>query len=148
MPCQIFPCRALMIRAVQNISVPCRAWYQDLSTRILVPGSWCQDLGTRILVQGSWYHDPRTKILVATEILTPRVSDEFSGACYQDLCTRCWHQCSCNVPDLPHRIVLTGAATISSLPCHVETTVSTCPCHVATTLVPSVPALPTGPIPF
>ena len=29
-PCQIFPCRALMIRAVPNISVPCRA-------KILVP---------------------------------------------------------------------------------------------------------------
>ena len=29
-PCQIFPCRALMIRAVPDISVPCRA-------RILVP---------------------------------------------------------------------------------------------------------------
>ena len=28
-----FPCRALMIRAVPNISVPCRAWYQDLGTK-------------------------------------------------------------------------------------------------------------------
>ena len=71
-PCQIFPCRALMIRAVPNISVPChawpcqdlgtRSWYQDLGTRILVPGSWYQDLGTKILVPRSWYQDPGTKI--------------------------------------------------------------------------------------
>ena len=47
-PCQIFSCRALMIRAVPNISVPCRA-------RILVSGSWYQDLGTNILVPRSWY---------------------------------------------------------------------------------------------
>ena len=55
MPYQIFPCRALMIRAVPNISLPCHAWYQDLGTRILVPRSQYQDLGTRILVPRSWY---------------------------------------------------------------------------------------------
>ena len=79
-PCQIFPCRALRIRAVPNISVPChawpcqdlgtRSWYQDLGTEILVPRSWYQDLGTRILVPRSWYQDPDTKILArhGTEI--------------------------------------------------------------------------------
>ena len=46
-PCQIFPCRALRIRAVPNISVPCHAWpCQDLGTKILVPRSWYQDPGT------------------------------------------------------------------------------------------------------
>ena len=54
MPCRAriwFPCCALMIRAVPNISLPCLvpgSWYQDLGTKILVPRSWYQDLGTKI----------------------------------------------------------------------------------------------------
>ena len=83
MPCQIFLCRALMIRAMPNISVPCRAWYQDLGTRILVPRSWYQDLrrareaeplrmqegtgGCKPLASvpcRAWYQDLGTKILV------------------------------------------------------------------------------------
>ena len=49
-PCQIFPCRALMI--------PCRAKYFRAVPCLAVPGSWYQ-----ILVPGSWY-----------QILVPRLN--------------------------------------------------------------------------
>ena len=74
-PCQIFPCRALMIRAVPNISVPCRAriWWIHAVPNISAPCPYdpcrsvpCrgvpaqvfrfsrnQDLGTKILVPRS-----------------------------------------------------------------------------------------------
>ena len=107
--CQIFPCRALMIRAVPNISVPCHAWYQDLDTKILVPGSWYQDLGTKILVPGyqdlgtkilvprSWYQDLGTEILVSiswyqdlgTKILVP--SSWYQGLGTRILVPRFWY---------------------------------------------------------
>ena len=57
---------------VPRILVP-GSWYQDLSTKILVPRS--QDLGTRILVPGSRYQD------LGTNILVPR-------SWYQDLGTK------------------------------------------------------------
>ena len=59
MPCQIFLCCALTIRAAPNVSVPCRAWYQDLGTRIVASRSWHQDLGIKILISRSWYQKKR-----------------------------------------------------------------------------------------
>ena len=45
--------------------------YQDLGTRILVPGSWYQDVGTRILVPRCWYQDPGSPKDLGTKILVP-----------------------------------------------------------------------------
>ena len=62
-----------------------RSWYQDLGTRILVPGSWYQDLGT-ILVPRSWYQNLDTKILVR------RSWYQDPGTSNKILVPRCWYQ--------------------------------------------------------
>ena len=43
---------------IMNLGTHREPWYQDLSTKILVPGSWYQDL-----VLGSWHHGLGTRIL-------------------------------------------------------------------------------------